>query len=481
MDVGMTEVVAIAAVAALIAFAILFKLMWRVAEPNEALIISGLRARAGTERTSDSLGFKIVTGKGTLVLPGLQTVRRLSLGMREAALAIECVTHQGIPVGVRGVAIFKVADDFASIANAARRFLDGQERMDAQVQQLFAGHLRAIVGSMTVEAMIRDREALSSATRESSGTDMEKLGLVIDSLQIQEIDDPTGYIGNLGRPQAAAVERDARIAQAAADREATEREQEAEALKAQARRDAEIKRAGFQAEIDQASARAQQAGPLADATARQHVVVEETKVASLEAERTEMRLQTEIRKPADADAYRQRTLAEAARDAAVFDAEAAARKTRLQGEAEANVVRTRGTAEADIVRTRGTAEADAVKARGLAEAEAVRARGLSEAAAIEARSQALAENQEAVIGQQLAERWPDIVAAAARAFEGVDHMVVMNGATGIAELISQVMTQGGAGLQVARNVLAGTGGAGNGSGAAASSDGEESGRDARPR
>jgi flotillin len=131
MDVGMTEVVAIAAVAALIAFAILFKLMWRVAEPNEALIISGLGARAGTERTSDSLGFKIVTGKGTLVLPGLQTVRRLSLGMREAALAIECVTHQGIPVGVRGVAIFKVADDFASIANAARRFLDGQERMDA--------------------------------------------------------------------------------------------------------------------------------------------------------------------------------------------------------------------------------------------------------------------------------------------------------------------------------------------------------------
>src|SRR5690242_20218221 len=283
-------VVAGLVVAALLFVFILFRMMWRVAEPNEALIISGLRDHGNPEDAADSLGFKIVTGKGTLVLPGVQTVRRLSLDLREAELAIDCVTHQGIPLGIRGVVIYKVGDDFASIANAARRFLDQQAQMDQRVHNVFAGHLRAIVGNMTVEEMIRDREKLTQLTRESSGTEMEKPGLIVDSLQVQEIEDPTGYIANLARPHAAAVQRQARIAQAPSDREATERDQEAEALKAEARRHSLIKQAGFQAEIDQASAQAQQAGPLADATARQQVVVEETKVAELEGQREEQRL-----------------------------------------------------------------------------------------------------------------------------------------------------------------------------------------------
>src|SRR6266568_18095 len=248
-----------------IALFALFRASWRVAEPNEALIISGLREHSTPDGISESLGFKIVTGKGTLVLPGVQTVRRLSLDLRETELAIDCVTHQGIPLGIRGVVIFKVGDDFTSIANAARRFLDQQDQMDARVHNVFAGHLRAIVGQMAVEEMIRDREKLTQLTRESSGTEMEKLGLIVDSLQIQEIDDPTGYIQNLGRPHAAAVASQARIAQAHADREATENEQQAEALKAQARRDSNIKQAGFQAEVDEAAAKAKQAGPLSDA------------------------------------------------------------------------------------------------------------------------------------------------------------------------------------------------------------------------
>src|SRR5436309_5128827 len=270
---------------------LIFRLMWRVAEPNEALIISGLREHDTPDGAGESLGFKIVTGKGVLVLPGVQQVRRLSLDLREAELQIDCVTHQGIPLGIRGVVIFKVGDDFTSIANAARRFLDQQDQMDARVHNVFAGHLRAIVGNMTVEEMIRDREKLTGLTRQSSGMEMEKLGLIVDSLQIQEIDDPTGYITNLGRPHAAAVASQARIAQAHADREATEQEQQAEALKAQARRDANIKQAGFQAEVDQASAKAKQAGPLSEAASRQEVVVQETKVAELEASREEQRLQ----------------------------------------------------------------------------------------------------------------------------------------------------------------------------------------------
>jgi flotillin len=126
---------------------ILVKVMWRVAEPNEALVISGIREHASPEGVDESFGFKIVTGRGTLLIPGIQTVRRLSLDLREAELGIECVTHQGIPLGVRGVVIFKVGDDLVSIANAARRFLDQQDQMDARVHNVFAGHLRATVGT----------------------------------------------------------------------------------------------------------------------------------------------------------------------------------------------------------------------------------------------------------------------------------------------------------------------------------------------
>src|SRR3982751_1699696 len=240
----MLPVIAGAVVGFLLVLFIVFKMMWRVAEPNEALIISGLREHAARDAVQESLGFKIVTGKGILIIPGVQMVRRLSLDLRESELSIDCVTHQGIPLGIKGVVIFKVGDDYTSIANAARRFLDQQDQMDHRVHNVFAGHLRAIVGNMTVEEMIRDREKLTMLTRESSGTEMEKLGLIVDSLQIQEIEDPTGYIANLGRPHAAAVESQARIAQAEADRLATEKEQEAEALKAEAVRASRVKQSG---------------------------------------------------------------------------------------------------------------------------------------------------------------------------------------------------------------------------------------------
>src|SRR3954471_8832135 len=177
-------------------------LMWKVAEPDEAMIVSGLAARGGEE---SGLGFKIVVGKGTLVFPGLQTVRRLSLRAHKSDLTVDCVTTQGIPVHVRGVVVYKVGDDFAEIANAARRFLDKESEMDANVHEVFAGHLRQIVGSLTVEDMIRAREKLAAETRNSSAIEMEKLGLVIDSLQIQQVEDPTGYIENLAKPFQAAV------------------------------------------------------------------------------------------------------------------------------------------------------------------------------------------------------------------------------------------------------------------------------------
>jgi flotillin len=289
-------------VVALVVVILLFKAFWRVAEPNEALIISGLGAR-GHGDTLDSLGFKIITGKGAAVLPGFQTSRRLRLDTRSANLQVSCVTQQGIPVHIRGVVIYKVGDDFSSIANAARRFLDQQDFMTGAIHELFTGHLRSIIGNLTVEDLILNRERLTSETRASAADEMSKLGLVVDSLQIQEIDDETGYIVNLGKPHAARVAATARIAEAQRDQEATEAEQEAAARKAAAVRESKIQQAGYQAEMDQAAAKARQAGPLSEATARQQVVVQETKAAELEAQLAEQRLQSQVRKPADAKAY----------------------------------------------------------------------------------------------------------------------------------------------------------------------------------
>jgi uncharacterized membrane protein YqiK len=401
--------VAIGAVVAIIILIVIFKAIWRVAEPNEALIISGLGAKAHNRDTAESLGFKITTGKGTMVLPGFQTCRRLSLDTRVSGLEVTCVTSQGIKVHVRGVVIYKVGDDFSSIANAARRFLDQQKMMDDKTHQLFAGHLRSIVGNLTVEDLLRDRDRLTNQVRTSSADEMGKLGLVVDSLQIQDIEDEVGYIDNLGKPNSAAVASAARIAEAQRNQEATQAEQMAEQANAAQIRDTEIKKREYQGQVDQAAAQA-----------RQQVILKETKNAELEADRREKALEAEVRKPADAKAYERVTLAEAERKAAVAAAQA---------------------------------EAEATKMRGQADAEATRVKGIAEAEAIKARADALAENQEAVIAQQLAENWPQIVEAGAGVFGNVDNMVVLNGAEGIEDMLAKALTLGGTGLGVARRLL----------------------------
>jgi uncharacterized membrane protein YqiK len=432
-------------------------LLYKVAEPNEALIISGMRAHSGPEGDAGGLGFKIVVGKGAFYIPGLQKVRHLSLDIHEAELDLECVTTQGIRVGVKAVVIYKIADDFQSIANAARRFLDQEGQMDLKVHNVFAGHLRSIVGTMTVEDMIRNRDALTKATRESSASEMQRLGLTIDSLQIQEIEDNSGYIDNLSMPEASRVAKEARIAQAAADREATEREQEADALKVAAQSQSQIRQAEARAQAQRAQAEAEQAGPLAAATARQQVVVQETKVAELEAQRTEQKLQAEVRKPADAEAYKTRTISEATRDARISQAEAQAREVELQAGADAKRVKLEAEATATRTEQIGRAEASATKAKGLAEGESVKAKGLAEAEAIKARAEALAQNQDAVIGQQIAEQLPAIVGEAAKAFGNIDQLTVLNGAEGVGQMFSQVLGMGAAAIPLLRNVIEQTG------------------------
>src|SRR5579862_4927838 len=243
-------------------------LFWHVPAPNEALLISG------SKRHKDATQFRIVTGHGSFVMPVKQRARVLSLALREAEITEECITKQGIRLNVRAVAAFKVGDDSASIANAARRFLSEQDRMETLVGRVFAGHLRSIIGGLTVEQIIRERDRVAQEIKDGSHAEMEKLGIVVDALEIQEIEDGSGYISNLAAPHAAALASRALIAKAQADLEATEREQEAAALKAEYERDLEIKRAGFAAETERAKAEAAQAGPLAQARASQQVIEE---------------------------------------------------------------------------------------------------------------------------------------------------------------------------------------------------------------
>ncbi|HET9060774.1 MAG TPA: SPFH domain-containing protein [Acidimicrobiales bacterium] len=423
-------------------------LFWHVPAPNEALLISGSKRRGqgGPE-------FRIVTGHGCFVLPIKQKWRVLSLSLREAEIVEDVITKQGIRLKVRAVTVFKVGDDPASIANAARRFLAEQTQIESLVGRIFAGHLRSIIGGLTVEEIISDRDRVAQEIKDGCHTEMEKLGLVVDGLAIQEVEDTTGYINNLAAPHSAAVASQARIAAAKADEEATQREQEAAALKAQYIRDASISQAGYSAEVDRAKAEAAQAGPLAQAQASQNVIEQQTLLAQRQAELAAQKLEAEVRRPADAEAYKQRTLAEAARDTVKMNTEAEVyRKVQLATadrdsnklSVEAESLRRRQMAEADADAIKASAEGNAQAAKSLADGEAYKVRQLAQADSdsITVRAASLASgNQELIAAKQLVDNLPEIVAAASSAI-GSSNLTVLNGGEGLNQLVAQVVAQG---------------------------------------
>ncbi|HET6916281.1 MAG TPA: SPFH domain-containing protein [Acidimicrobiales bacterium] len=292
---------------------------WHVPAPDEAMLISGKK------NTEDGLPFRIVTGHGAFVLPLRNRVSTLTLAMQEAEVAEDCVTQQGIALNCRAVIAFKVGDDHESIANAARRFLDDQDHMSALTGRIFAGHLRSIIGSMTVEEIIRERQRLAEVTLDASKPEMEKIGLVVDSLQIQSIDDlGSGYIAALAAPHQAAVQRDAQIAQAQAEQAAAQARQESLRNQAEYERQTEITKAGYKAEVDRAQSQAAQAGPLAQAESQKAVLQAQAELAVRNAELKEKELVASVEKPAAAEAYKIRTIAQAE-----------AERTRIQAEATA--------------------------------------------------------------------------------------------------------------------------------------------------
>jgi flotillin len=304
-------------------------LLWYVPAPDEALLVSGSRRR------HEDTEFRIVTGRGCFVWPFKHKARVLSLASREAEIAEECITSQGVRIIVRAVAVFKVGDDLASIASAARRFLSGQDRMEEVAGRMFAAQLRAVAGGMTAEQVITERDRVTAELGKRSRAEMGKLGLLVDAVEIQQIEDTSGYIANLAAPHAAAVASQARIAQANADLEASEREREVAELKAGYERDLELKRAGYLAETQKVKAEAAQAGPLTEARAAQDVTEQQMVLAQRQAELSALRLEAEVRQAADAEAYRRRVLAEADRDQAKLAADAEAYRIITTAQAQA--------------------------------------------------------------------------------------------------------------------------------------------------
>jgi uncharacterized membrane protein YqiK len=297
---------------------------YRVPAPDEAMLISG-----GTRGMKDA-PFRVVTGHGAFVTPFFRKVRYLTLAMREAEVAETCVTHQGISLNVRAVIAFKVGNDTESIVNAGQRFLSDQDQMAVLTGRIFAGHLRSIIGSMTVEEIVTERQKLATEVLDGSKAEMVSIGLTVDSLQIQSIDDMgAGYIAAMAAPNNAAIQRQAKIAQAAADQASAEAVQASARKQAEFERQTAVVRAQYKAEIDKAQAEAAQAGPLAQAGAQRAVIAAQTELAQHQADLRQQQLVSEVIKPAEAEAEKVKILAIADAERTRIAAEAAASNNRV--------------------------------------------------------------------------------------------------------------------------------------------------------
>jgi len=382
---------------------------YKVAGANEAIIVAGSRgAKVHDERgqqisSPGDKGVKVVVGGGTIVMPLLNRIGRLKLTARQINVQLsDAVTSQGIKVQVQGVATFKIGRDVESLRNAAERFLDAKpEQVDSIVKNVLEGSLRSIVGTLTIEELIRDRQKLLQQVQDAAKGDLATSGLQIDAFTIQSFSDESNYIELLGQQSVATITRDARMAKATTDQEAAVREAQAQQIKINAARDVSLREAETKTQVAAAQARADQAGPLAQAEATQEVVRKQTELAQLEADRKEKELLSTIVKPAAADAQAVIARAEGEKRARIASAEADAETTRLEGGAEAQIVLTKGEAEAKALAMR----ADAYK-----------------------------QFNEAAIIQTVLSALPEIVKAAAEPMGHIDSLTVMS-ADGASDLV----------------------------------------------
>jgi flotillin len=419
--------------------------------PNQAAVISGRRRKLADGST---VGYRQVRGGATLVVPFLEKVEFLDLNVITVPLATSrAYTSQGVPVSVKAVANVKIKGDDSSLRAAAERFLGmPKDQFHGLIFQTLEGHLRAILGTLTVEEINNDRQSFAQKLTSEAAGDLEKMGIGLDALTIQEISDDEGYLDALGKRRTAEVKRDAEIGQAEANRDSKikaslalqEGEKvrlETEALIAQSNRQTEIQKAQVAAEIQKERAKANQAGPLAEAKAQQEVVAEEVRIERIRTQeqiavqeqevlRKEKELEATVVKQAEADRRAAVLRAQGAQESAILEAEgrkqaqiaqaeAESQKLQKEGQGRATAVEAEGRAEAEKIRALGLAEAEKLQAKGLAEAKAIEAQGLAEAAAIKEKAAAWREFNDAARLQTILEKLPSIIEASAPVFQAV--------------------------------------------------------------
>ncbi len=361
--------------------------MFRKAGPNEAIIVYGMR------------GPRVIKGGASIIFPMVESSRQLSLELMsfDVAPQQDLYTKQGVAVTVEAVAQIKVRSDRESILTAAEQFLTkSPDQREGLIRLVMEGHLRGIIGQLTVEQIVKEPEMVAERMRSTCLDDMSKMGLEVISFTIREVRDKNEYITNMGRPDVARIKRDAEIASAEAERDTAIRRaislREAAVAKsaadqerviaetaslgkqAEAQRDLDIKKAQFTEQSRRQEAQADKAYEIQTNVMQQQVIAEQVKVQQIEKEaqvkvqeaeilRHEKELISTVLKGSEIEAQRIQNIAGAERARLTIEAEGRAAAARTQGEAQAAITRLQGSAEADIIFSKGEAEAKAMNVK----------------------------------------------------------------------------------------------------------------------
>lgn len=384
MEISGVFVAIVLAVLIVLMLLIVFVAKYQTAKPDEALIISGSYLGSKNVHADESNNkIKIVRGGGAFVLPVFQRSNRISLLSSKLDVSTpEVYTEQGVPVMCDGTSIIKIGSSVEEIATAAEQFLGKtREELENEAREVLEGHLRSILGSMTVEEIYQNRDKFSQSVQEVASVDLAKMGLIIVSFTIKEVRDKNGYLDSLGKPRIAQVKRDADIAEAEALKETrikkAEAEKESQAAElqrqteiAESLKEKELKLAAYKQEQDVARAKADQAYNLESAREQQQVIEQEMQVKVVERQkqieleekeiiRREKQYDSEVKKKADADRYAKEQEAQAQKVKEVTEAEAEQFRIEALAQAQANQTRLAGQAEAEATLAKGKAEAEA--------------------------------------------------------------------------------------------------------------------------
>ena len=437
--------------------------------PSTVAIFYGRKHTLVDEKGNKStVGFRVVRGGAALRVPVLEQVAYLSLNIISIPLRIQrAYTKEGVAVTVEAVANVKIAGDDISLRGAAERFLGmTTEQIKGVIFQTLEGHLRAILGTLTVEEINADRQAFAQKMTDEAAVDLKKMGVNIDILTIQQISDEQGYLDALGKKRTAEVKRDAIIGEALAtrdamirsamaDQEGKTKRYEADVAIAQSLRDKDSRQAEFDAAVQAKQKEAEQAGPLATAIARQRVTEQETKIEQIrkqqevlvqqqEAARREQELQATVVKPAEAERQASILRAEGQKQATVIKAEATQKELEYEGAGEAAKIERIGRAEAAKVLAIGEAEAEVIKKKLLAEAEG-----------LQSKAEAWKNFNEAAVINMVVEKMPELAQAFATQLAGIDkiNIIEMGGNGAGTSGVNRMMSTVGGGMTAMLDML----------------------------